>query len=167
MSTDAVNGYAPEYGEAVERAVCDLLGLRYTDGAHADAYTADGTPVQIKGTQRWVANGGDERARGRIHCWSESLLHLLHDGGMYLVAVYDPEAFDPIEDDPADADADALLDTWAWVEPTTIGDLAREKWHDAHRPGKGRRACIRWCDVPELAGNAVEADADPIERRAD
>ena len=150
------NGGAPEYGEAVELALCELEDLDHTDGAHADARDEDGTQLQIKGTQRWVDNG-DGRCRGRVTVWSEPLLSLLCDGGEYLVALYDADEFDPAEDDPEDVDAEAFISEYVRVSPETVGELADGSWVEGHRPEKGEKGRFRWAELDELA-EAVEAE---------
>jgi hypothetical protein len=142
----ATNGNAPAYGEAVERAICKAYDLAYRDNHHADARTDDGRMVQIKGVQRWVKNGCNERTRGQITVWSETLLSLLDQDGVYVLAIYDPEAHD-LDDDPEDADPDALLEHVEWVDPRKVGAVARDYFAPAHRPSKGERAQFSWAKV--------------------
>lgn len=150
------NGAAPEYGEAVERALCDLHGLEYVDGKHTDARTSDGTAVQIKGTQRWISNGNDTRTRGRITMWSKTLVALLHEDAQYLIALYDADAFDPEADDPEDVDPEEFIIAWNFVDAEDVGRAAEGSWVDGHRPAKGEKGRFRWAELEAFANEVEE-----------
>lgn len=167
MSVD--NGAAPEYGEAVERAICDLEDLDYVDGAHADGRRDDGSRIQIKGTQRFVSNGGGKRARGRFAVWSETLTTFLFDNessygsatSEYVLAVYDADEFDPHVDDPEEVDPEAFIEGYVVASPTVVGEAVDDSWQEAHRPAKGERGRIRWNTIEDLVDEvgAVEVTA--------
>jgi len=145
MSTDRQARFgAPEHGAALETVACDVNGWEYVDGASADARNADGDGVQVKGCRVEHSNGGDETVPGRWDCWSEPLLHLLHDGGYYLVLVYDGEV------DPDDMDADRCDEYVLASRLLTAQEFGQlidpDSWHDAHRD-KGQRARVPWTSV--------------------
>lgn len=138
-----VNGGAPTWGELVERWAEEHLGLRIVDGTNYDARTSDGTPVQIKGCQRWTANGYEpdgtpKRTRGRFRLWETPLVHLLADDGLYLLVLYDEEA---------DPESGEFVERFAFKEPVDVGQLAKGKWSPGHRPGKGKQAKLPWPEV--------------------
>jgi len=145
---DTTDFGSPEHGQVVELLMCEHLGLTYADGPVADARDSDGhTPIQIKACQREHANGGDETVPGRWDAWSETLLHLLHDDGLYLLVVYDGDQ-DPAEVTPADLDDYVLA--WKFVDAAEFGELIEpDAWHDGGRPSKGQRARVFWTDVFE------------------
>lgn len=136
---------SPEHGEVIELLMCEHLGLDYEDGVAADARDSDGTPIQIKACRREHSNGGDETVPGRWDAWSESLVHLLHDGGQYLLVVYDGDT-DPSAVGPDDLDGYVLA--WRFVSAEDFGELIDpDAWHDGDRPSKGDRARVFWTDV--------------------
>lgn len=136
-ATEASTGL-PTWGELVERWCCEHLGLRRKNGPNFDARTSDGTPVQIKGTQRRIENGNDYGTKGRFRLWSGPLLHLLADEGTYLFVLYDPEA---------DPESEAFVERYAYRDPVTVGELADGSWYDGHRSNKGRTAKVSWPEV--------------------
>jgi hypothetical protein len=136
---------SPENGAIIELLMCEYLGLDYVDGTAADARDSDGTPIQIKACQRENSNGGDETVPGRWCAWSQSLLHLLADDGMYLLVVYDGE-MDPAEVTPDQIDDYVLA--WRFLTAQDFGALIdTDAWHDGGRPSKGDRARVFWTDV--------------------
>lgn len=136
---------SPEHGTVVELLMCEHLGLAHEDGTVADARASDGRPIQVKACQDEHANGGDERVPGRWDAWSETLLHLLADGGMYLLVVYDGDQ-DPAEVGPGDFEEYVLA--WEFVDAEEFGQLIEpDAWHDHNRPSKGQRARVFWTAV--------------------
>lgn len=142
---DTTSFGSPEHGTVVELLMCEHLGLTFEDGAFVDARDSDGTPIQIKACQREHSNGGDQTVPGRWDAWSKALVHLLADGGMYLLVVYDGDA-DPSEVSPDDM-GDYIL-AWRFLTAEDFGALIPAKsWHDGNRPSKGRRARVFWTNV--------------------
>lgn len=137
MSAATTNGGAPTWGDAVERWAAEHLGLSLEDASSFDARTADGTPTQVKGCREQV---GDEYPRsGRFRLWSEELVHLLADDGLYLFVLYDEEA------DPSMLE---FAERFKLVPASTAGELAGGYWSaGSHRPGKGRQAKVPWREV--------------------
>jgi len=136
---------SPEHGTVVELLMCDYLGLDHVDGAAVDARDSDGTPIQIKGCRREHSNGGDETVPGRWDVWSETLLHLLADDGMYLLVVYNDD-IEPLSVAP-DNFEDYVL-AWRFVSAVDFGALiSPDSWHDGGREIKGDRARVFWTDV--------------------
>lgn len=136
---------SPEHGTVVELLMCEHLGLAFEDGAVADARDSDGTPVQIKACQRQHSNGGDETVPGRWDAWSETLIHLLADGGQYLLVVYNGD-MDPAEVTPEDLDEYVLA--WRFMDAEDFGGhIGTDAWHDGSRPSKGQKARVFWTDV--------------------
>jgi len=136
-SASRSHGNAAEYGERIEEWAAEYYGLDLVDGTHIDARGEGGEPVQIKGCQRWVSNGPDERVRGRWRVWSGTLIYLL-DEGMYLLVVYDDES-------------EFSVEASRWVEPELLGEYCAGKWYGGHRPSKGDSAKLRWNElIPEV-----------------
>lgn len=146
------NGYAPDYGEAVEYALADKYDMEREDGSFTDARDGDGRPLQFKGTRPTISNGSKNRD-GCLTVWSQELLHILADGGNYLAALYDPAAFDPTEYDPNEddigdyVDVDEFLLAEKFLTPEDVADAAYNYWGDAHRESKGQRARIPWSQL--------------------
>lgn len=136
---------SPEHGTVVELLMCEYLGLSYVDGPVADAHSEDGQPIQTKACRAEHSNGSGQTVPGRWDAWSETLLHLLADGGQYLLVVYDG-SMDPAEVTPDDLDEYILA--WRFVDAEDFGALIDpDAWHDGSRPSKGQRARIFWTDV--------------------
>ncbi|UWG46563.1 PD-(DE)xK superfamily endonuclease [Halanaeroarchaeum sp. HSR-CO] len=151
------NGRAPSYGDLVEQAVAEYVALELIDAPFYDARATKktpgpiepGTPIQIKGAQERIKNGTDRNGNqkytaGRLTIWREELLHLLMDGGRYVVAVYADDR------DPSDP---GFIDKFRVLTPDQIetavqsNDADADPWHDAHRPSKGERAKLAWKKV--------------------
>lgn len=136
---------SPEHGTVVELLMCEHLGLTFVDGPVVDARDSDGTPIQVKACQVEHSNGGDETVPGRWDAWSEALVHLLADGGMYLLVVYDGDV-DPAEVRPEDFEDYVVA--WRFLEAAEFGALiGPDSWHDGNRPSKGERARVFWTSV--------------------
>lgn len=156
VATPAQNGQAPTYGDDVEIAVAERYDLELIDAAFYDARATEttptleaGTPIQIKGAQEKIRNGYDRNGNqkyttGRLTLWREELLHLLMDGGRYVVATYADEH---------DPDSDEFLTRIRVLSPKQIDEAVQSNtgeespWHDAHRPSKGERAKLAWTKV--------------------
>ncbi|ALJ99705.1 hypothetical protein BGV91_gp42 [Haloarcula californiae icosahedral virus 1] len=133
---------SPEHGSVVELLMCEYLGLTFVDGPVSDARASDGTPIQIKACQREHSNGGGQTVPGRWDAWSETLLHLLADGGQYLLVVYDGDQ-DPAEVTPENLDEYVLA--WRFMDADEFGaHIGPDAWHDGNRPSKGKKARVFW-----------------------
>lgn len=126
---------AARFGQLVEEWFREQRGLDLVDWRHYDATDSTGTFIQIKGCQRWHSNGPDERATGRFRVWENPLVHSLADAGMYLFAIYDPDA---------DPTGEGFIENYRYMSPEDVGELAKGKWYDGHRSSKGRTARLRW-----------------------
>ena len=157
VASPRTNGAAPTHGDKVEVAIGDRFDLELIDAPFYDARATEdtpgpvdsGTPIQIKGAQEKIRNGYDPNENqkytaGRLTLWREELLHLLMDGGRYLVATYADEH---------DPDSDEFLTRIRVLSPKQIDEAVRTNtgeespWHDAHRPSKGERAKLAWTKV--------------------
>lgn len=136
---------SPEHGAVVELLMCEHLGLTFEDGVATDARTDDGQAVQIKACRVEHSNGAEGTVPGRWDVWSEGLVHLLADDGMYLLVVYDGD-FDPAEVGPEDFEEYVVA--WRFVTAAEFGEIVSGySWHDGQRPSKGRKARVFWTDV--------------------
>jgi hypothetical protein len=142
---ETTNFGSPENGRVIELLLCEHLDLEYVDSESVDALSSDGQHIQTKACRYEHANGGEERVPGRWDVWREGVLSLLHDDGLFLLAVYDGDV------DPAEVDRDDLDDyilAWRFVEARDLGALIdADAWHDGGRPSKGQRARVFWTDV--------------------
>lgn len=104
-----------------------------------------GTPVEIKGAQRRLASGG----RGRIYVRKRQHERLVEEGGVYLVAVYDPRP-----------GRNQQILAMAVIPASVLDEVLPDGWTDVHgdRAEEGYRqlAWSRIFRVDDVTGGNYE-----------
>lgn len=130
------NGGAPTLGDLVEQWVTENFPWTHEDERYYDHIGETGRKVQVKGTQKWISNGGDERTRGRWRFWENDHKRLKEDGGVYFLSLYEERA-----------DGSVQVDEWRIVDPETLEDAFPSDWWDetnTRRERKGRSYRMNW-----------------------
>jgi hypothetical protein len=121
---------AGQLGASVERQARERYGLESEhDGMH-DAVDREGTPVEIKGAMREMANGRE----GRFIVYESAHRALVRADGRYVLAVY------------RDTGQAAEVLAWESVPARAMPELS---WHrvDHTNRGEARQAKVRWSRV--------------------